>query len=245
MKIAIISDIHSNLEALTACCRVAVEAGAEKFVCLGDCIGYGPDPVAVLDMLQGLPNFACVLGNHDEYVFNSIGSTSSAAVQSVAKWTIEQLDKPHIRFLRSLDYMAVENGVTYVHASAYEPNTWAYVTSIDQARKCMNAARTNLVFYGHVHVPMIFHEKPDNTIELIRPLAGKKIPLFPNRRYVINVGSVGQPRDDNNEACFVLYDEELHSVTFHRVAYEYQRTIEKIRKNGLHEHFALRLASGR
>lgn len=244
MKIAIISDIHSNLEALTACCRVAGEAGAEKFVCLGDCVGYGPDPLAVLDMLQGLPNFVCVLGNHDEYMFNSIDVTSSAPVQTVAEWTIAQLDKTHIGFLQSLAYMEVQNGVTYVHASAYKPNMWGYVTTTEQARKCMNAAKTNLVFYGHVHIPMIFHEKPDNSIELIRPPAGRKIALYPNRRYAINAGSVGQPRDDNNEACFVIYDEESHSVTFHRVAYEYKKTIEKIRKNGLHEDFAVRLESG-
>lgn len=244
MKIAVISDIHSNLEALTACCRVAEEKGAEKFICLGDSVGYGPDPVAVLDMLQGLPNFACVLGNHDEYMFNSIDVTSSAPVQMVAEWTIRQLSKEHLDFLKSLSYVIVENGVTYVHASAHQPNSWGYVTSVEQAKKCMTAASTNLVFYGHVHIPLVFHEKPDNTVELVQPQASKKIHLHQNRRYVINVGSVGQPRDDNNEAGFVLYDEESHSVTFHRVAYDYNKTIEKIYNNSLPSDFAERLEFG-
>lgn len=244
MKIAVISDIHSNLEALSACCRVAEDEGAEKFVCLGDCVGYGPDPVAVLDMLQALPNFVCVLGNHDEYMFNSIEVSSTAPVQIVAEWTIKQLSVAHLDFLKSLSYMQVANGVTYVHATMNEPGSWGYVVTIDQARKCMDAASTNLVFYGHVHIPMIFHETPDNSIELIHPQAGKKISLNQNRRYVINVGSVGQPRDDNNDACFVLYDEELHSVTFHRVAYEYKKTIKKIHQNSLPADFAERLESG-
>lgn len=244
MKIAIISDIHSNLEALIACCRVAEDEGVEKFVCLGDCVGYGPDPVAVLDMLQALPNFVCVLGNHDEYMFNCIDVSSSPPVQMVAEWTIKQLSSAHLDFLKSLPYVHLDNGVTYVHATMNQPGSWGYVLKINQARKCMDAASTNLVFYGHVHIPMIFHEKPDNSIELIKPQAGKKIPLHQNRRYVINAGSVGQPRDDNNEACFVLYDEESHSVTFHRVAYDYKKTVEKIYKNKLHPDFAERLETG-
>ena len=245
MKIAIITDIHSNLEALTACCRLAEDKGAEKFVCLGDCVGYGPDPVAVLDMLQGLPNFVCVLGNHDEYMFNSIDVTSSAPVQMVAEWTVEQLDTAHLDFLKSLSYVEVDNGVSYVHSTLYQPNSWGYITSPEQAKKCMDSASTNLVFYGHVHIPMIFHEKPDDTVELVQPQAGQKIHLHQNRRYVINAGSVGQPRDDNNEACFVMYDEESHSVTFHRVAYDYKTTINKIHQNNLHPDFAERLETGR
>ncbi len=245
MKIAVISDIHSNLEALTACSQLAMEQGAEKFMCLGDMVGYGPDPVAVLDMLQGLPGFNCVLGNHDEYMFNSIDVASSAPVQQVAEWTIEQLSDTHLEFLKSLPYVLVENGVSYVHSSLHQPNGWGYVTRPEAAKKCLNAGSTSLVFYGHVHIPMLFHEKQDNSIDLVYPQGGQTIPLRPNQRYLINVGSIGQPRDDNNEASFVMYDEESHSVTFHRVAYDYEKTIEKIHKNGLHEDFAERLSSGR
>ena len=245
MKIAVLSDIHSNLEALQVCCQSALEHGAERFICLGDMVGYGPDPVAVLDMLQSLPGFTSVLGNHDEYTFNSIEVSASGPVQLVADWTVQQLTESHIDFLKSLNYMHVENGVSYVHASMNEPNAWGYVTRTEQAKKCMNAAKTNLVFYGHVHIPMIFHEKQDNSVELIYPQARKKIPLHLNRRYVINAGSVGQPRDDNNETCYVMYDEEEHSVTFHREKYNYQKTIQKIRDRGLHEDFAIRLEKGR
>jgi len=245
MKVAIFSDIHSNLEALTACCRVARQEGAEKFVCLGDCVGYGPDPVAVLEMLQGLPNFVCVLGNHDEYMFNSIDNSSSAPVQLVAEWTVRQLGKQHIDYLKTLAYQHVDNGVTYVHASVHQANFWNYITTVDQAGKCMDAASTNLVFYGHVHIPMIFHENTDNTIELINPTLDKAINLHPNRRYVINVGSVGQPRDDDQRACFVLYDEEQHSIRYHRVEYDYQTTITKLAKYKLPADFAERLKYGR
>lgn len=244
MKIAVISDIHSNLEALTECCRVAEENGAEQFVCLGDSVGYGPDPVAVLDKLRSLPNLICILGNHDEYMFNFIALDSTPPVQIVAEWTIKQLSAEHIDFLKSLSYTEVENGVTYVHASMHQPGSWGYVTSTERAKKCMDSSSTNLVFYGHVHIPMIFHEKPDNSVEMITPDSDTTISLHQNHRYVINVGSVGQPRDGNNEACFVMYDEDLHSVTFHRVPYEYEKTIQKIHDNNLHPDFAIRLESG-
>lgn len=245
MKIAVISDIHSNLEALTACCQAAEEHGAERFVCLGDTVGYGPDPVATLDKLRSLPNFSCVLGNHDEYMFNFIDQDSTPPVQMVAEWTIKQLSEEHIEYLKSLAYTLVENGVSYVHSSLHQPNAWSYITNAEKAKKCLESSATNLVFYGHVHIPMLFHEQQDNTIALIHPDPNKQIPLKPNQRYVINVGSVGQPRDDNKDACFVIYDEELHCVTFHRVAYDYQATIKKIYDYGLHPEFAHRLESGR
>lgn len=244
MKIAIISDIHSNLEALEACYQSACQQDVEKFICLGDCVGYGPDPVAVIDKLRSLPGFTCVLGNHDEYMFNSIDVTSTAPVQQVAEWTIKQLSDEHLEYLKSLPYVHIENGVSYVHSTLYEPNSWAYITRPEQALKCMNASTTNVVFYGHVHVPMIFHEKPDSSIEVIEPQPGKKIPLNPNRRYVINVGSVGQPRDDNNQTCYVIYDEETNHVVFHRLDYDYKKTIDKMHANGLHEDLAERLKSG-
>lgn len=245
MKIAIISDIHSNLEALTACCKIAEGAGAEKFICLGDCVGYGPDPIAVLDMLQNLPNFICILGNHDEYTFNCIDVTSTVPVQMVAEWTSKQLSESHLNFFKSLPYIHIENGVTYVHASIPDPGSWAYVKTTDQVRKCLAAASTNLIFSGHVHIPMMFHEKQDDSIEFIHPQASKTYHLHQNQRYFINAGSVGQPRDDNNAASFVLYDEGSHSVTFHRVVYNYQETIRKIHQNNLHPYFAERLESGR
>lgn len=245
MKIAIISDIHSNLEALEACCAVAEAEGVEQYICLGDMVGYGPDPVAVLEKLRSLPNFQCVLGNHDEYMFSFIDQDATPPVQMVAEWTIEQLQKEQLEFLKSLNYILTENGVSYVHSSLHQPNSWTYITTPERAKQCMNAAHTNLTFYGHVHMPMIFHEKTDNEIELVRPEGNKLIPLFPNRRYVINVGSVGQPRDDNNDACFVIYDEEKHAITFHRVAYDYQATVNKIHENNLHPEFAHRLESGR
>lgn len=245
MKIAVISDIHSNLEALTACCQQAMEQGAEKFVCLGDIVGYGPDPVAVLDMLHGLPGFTCVLGNHDEYMFNSIEVSSTAPVQQVAEWTIKQLSPEHIEFLKSLPYVIIENGVSYVHSSLRQPNTWPYITNPTEAKKCLGSSSTNLIFYGHVHIPMLFHEQKDNSIELSYPQGGQTVILHPNQRYLINVGSVGQPRDDNTEASYVIYDEEKNCLTFHRVKYDFSKTIEKIRSNDLHEDFAERLLNGR
>jgi len=244
MKIALISDIHSNLEALMACCDVAMKEGAERFICLGDMVGYGPDPVATLDYLYTLPGFTAVLGNHDESMFSHIESPNNPVVQKVAEWTEKQLSRQHLDFLKSLPYEHVENGVTYVHASKYNPGEWRYIMKPEDAQKCMKAASTNLVFYGHIHIPMYFHELADNTVDQFIPEEGKKIPLNLHQRYVINVGSVGQPRDDNNKACFVIYDEEGHDITYHRVYYDYNETIRKIKECKINDYFAERLILG-
>lgn len=245
MKISIISDIHSNLEALTECIRVAEENGAEKFICLGDCIGYGPDPAAVLDMLVELPNFSCIVGNHEEYLFDTRVHEVKAPVKYAKEWTLGQLSEKHMEYISSLFYNKVENGVTYVHATTHDPSGWVYVTNVSHAIKCMNSASTDLIFYGHVHMPLMFHEKPNNSIEMSRPEQNETIILEQDQRYAINVGSVGQPRDNNPDASFVMYDEEAQSVTFHRVSYDYETTARKIRDYGLPVDFADRIEVGR
>ena len=226
MKIAIISDIHSNLEALTACYRTAEDEGAEKYVCLGDTVGYGPDPVAVLDILQSLPNLICVLGNHDEYMFNCTDDSAIPPVKEVAEWTAKQLTEAHLDFLKSLSYVEVDNGVSYGHADLVYPSNWTYITRAIQALHCMDAAETNLVFYGHVHIPIIFHEKPDNSIELLHPQDGVKMNLNQNQRYIINTGSVGQPRDNDPRSCYVIVRD--NHIEFRRVDYPIGETRDKI-----------------
>ena len=246
MKIAILSDLHSNLEALTACRERALECGAQRFICLGDCIGYGPDPVGTLDLLMSLPGIVTVLGNHDEYhILDGIERNLSPTIRQATEWTRAQLKPRHLDYLRSLPYVHVERGVTYVHASAAAPQEWEYLFEPDQVMKCLRAADTGLVFIGHVHIPGLFHQLGDDRVEALSTSAGKPLPLLVHHRYMVNVGSVGQPRDDNSAASFVIYDEEKYSVVFHRVAYDFAATGAKILAAGLNPFFAERLADGR
>jgi len=245
MKIAIVSDIHSNLEALTACRDRALAQGVERFVCLGDCVGYGPDPAATMDLLMSLPGLVAVLGNHDEHVIVEGDSLPSPQVKHAVDWTRKQLRREHLDFLGALPYLHIESGVTYVHASAARPYEWEYVLDLDQVRECMQAAETSLVFIGHVHAPALYRETRANFAELVAPEEGQPFVLNPSQRYVVNVGSVGQPRDDDNRASFVVYDEAKNSILFERVSYDYSATGRKILSAGLHPFFAERLEAGR
>jgi predicted phosphodiesterase len=245
MKIAILSDIHSNLEALTACRDRALTHGVERFVCLGDCVGYGPDPAATMDLLMSLPGLIAVLGNHDEHVIVEGGSLPSPQVKQAVDWTRRQLRREHLEYLGALPYLHIEHGVTYVHASAARPYEWVYLLSADLARECMEAAETSLVFVGHVHIPALYRQTRHGSAESVELEQDRVYALNPSQRHVVNVGSVGQPRDDDNRASFVIYDEARNSVVFQRVPYDYFATGRKIQAAGLHPFFAERLVSGR
>ncbi len=245
MKIAVLSDIHSNLEALTACRDRALAQGVERFVCLGDSVGYGPDPAATMDLLMSLPGLIAVLGNHDEHVVVEGGSLPSPQVKQAVEWTRKQLRRDHLEYLGGLPYLHIENGVTYVHASAARPYEWIYLLSADQAKDCLEAAETPLVFIGHVHIPAMYRQTRLGTAESVELEQDRVYALNPSQHHVVNVGSVGQPRDDDKRASFVIYDDVQNSVAFQRVGYDYSETGRKIRAAGLHPFFAERLALGR
>lgn len=242
MKLAIISDIHSNIEALEACHRVALEQGVEGFACLGDMIGYGADPVAVLDLIQSLPGLIVVRGNHDNALLSKTYKGVWSPIQQAIEWTYAQLSPAHIEFINNLPFIHEEFGATFVHASAANPRKWEYLFMPEQAKDCMSAANTNVTFIGHVHVPGVFYETPTQLIRKSSPEEGISVPLHREQRYVINVGSVGQPRDGDPAACFVIYDSDVAEFSFHRVIYDHTRTAKKILAAGLDPLFAARLA---
>jgi diadenosine tetraphosphatase ApaH/serine/threonine PP2A family protein phosphatase len=245
VKTAILSDIHSNLEALASCCRHAIAQGAERYVCLGDFVGYGADPGPTLDWVMDLPGLVAVRGNHDEALFRDMSREALPAVVEALAWTRERLTLRQLDFLAQLPYMQREDGVTYVHASAHRPAQWEYLVLPEQAESCLEASDTPLTFIGHVHEPRVFYTTAEGRVREFIPPAGEPIPLSPQARYVVSVGSVGQPRDGNNAACYVLHDEQRHEITFHRPAYDYLAAARKIRAARLDPFFAARLAAGR
>jgi len=244
MRLAILSDVHGNLEALTVCCAHARAQGAQGFVCLGDFVGYGAEPEATLQLLRALPNFKAVRGNHDQALFVAPTPLAPPGVNAAIAWTRPRLSPESLAYLQSLPYLYRAGAATYAHASAHCPGEWDYLTQPGQIEDCLEAAGTPLTFIGHVHVPRVFYETPGGAIRELGPVHGLAVPLSAQARYVINVGSVGQPRDGNNATCYVLYDEEGAAVTFHRLAYDYFKTAAKIRAAGLNPFFAERLARG-
>jgi diadenosine tetraphosphatase ApaH/serine/threonine PP2A family protein phosphatase len=244
VKTAILSDVHSNLEALERCCSHARAQGAQRFVCLGDIIGYGADPRAVLDLLMSLPGLVALRGNHDQALFRDPGDHAPQAVRAALTWTRAQLSKTQLEFLATLPYLWREDGVTYAHASAEQPARWEYVRMPEQAERCLAAAGTPLVFIGHVHEPKIYYETAAGALREFTPVRDQVIPLSGRSRYVVNVGSVGQPRDGDAASSYVLHDAAHSEVTFHRLAYDYHTTGRKIRAVGLSAYYADRLARG-
>ena len=244
MKIAIISDLHSNIEALQACLDKAQALNVDQYVCLGDIIGYGPDPSTTLEMVMALPNVQVIRGNHEEALFTSYYKGLRPHIRQTIDWTRAQLSETQMAFLQSLPYQHKVAGATMVHASTDRPERWPYVYTVELAKNCMQASDSRITFLGHTHQPEVYFETPDKQIKCMTPKPGVAIPLYQHGRYVINVGSVGQPRDDINAASFAVFDTTEREVVFYRVAYDYVSTGKKIIQRGLPALFAERLAKG-
>lgn len=243
MRQAILSDIHSNLEALQTCVAHAHALGVTHFACLGDCVGYGADPVPTLDLLLSLPNLLLVRGNHDEALFRS-DVINVPGIREALDWTSDQLTPVHRRLLGDAPYVRTVGDATYAHASARDPQEWEYLRQPEQVQACLDATEARVTFIGHVHVPMIFYRTASGTLREHAPESEATVPLSDNCRYVVNVGSVGQPRDGNNAASYVLYDSDAAEVTLYRLPYDYLSAAAKIRAAGLLDRFADRLMHG-
>lgn len=240
---AILSDVHSNLEALETCVAHARAQGATHFACLGDCVGYGADPVPTLDLLRSLPHLILIRGNHDEALFED-DPIDVPGIREALDWTSTQLEPVHCDLLENAPYLLTVDEVTYAHASAYEPQAWEYLRRPQQIRDCLAATAAHVTFIGHVHVPAVFFLTADDHLHEHNPESGVPIQLAKDCRYVINVGSVGQPRDGNNATGYALYDSNVGTVTLYRLAYDFLSAAAKIRAAGLSERFAERLLRG-
>lgn len=240
MKTAVISDIHSNLEALEAVRKVIKRENITRVFCLGDILGYNANPVECLKIVREL-NPVCVAGNHD---FAAVGLTNTDYFNPYAKvaaiWSGKQLNEEQTRFIKSLQLVHREGEVTLVHASLHDPELWGYILTQADANASFEYQETPLCFIGHSHFPCIYFEEgvplvcPEGVIQLNKEI-----------KTVVNVGSVGQPRDGNPKASFVIYDPENYTVDFQRVAYDIETTQKKVLDAGLPSFLAERLSMGR
>ena len=242
MKKAIISDIHSNLEALTSVLADIKSKGIDKIYCLGDIIGYGANPNEVIELAK---NFDLTIkGNHD--LAMKVGRTYGDGYEMVEsiEWTQKQLSGPRntdkLEFLENLPEEKLEDKILYIHGSPRSALN-EYLENESNAKIIFEQYMhvPDFCLIGHTHIPKIFQYK-DGNVSTILP---SEEPIALEPKMIINVGSVGQPRDNDNRACWVsLID---NTIQYHRVAYDYKKTQEKIIRAGLPEYLAIRLEGGK
>jgi diadenosine tetraphosphatase ApaH/serine/threonine PP2A family protein phosphatase len=246
MRTALLADIHSNLEALRACLAHARREGVDRFAFLGDLLGYGADPLACLDIVAGLAgqgSFA-VCGNHDVACLGGHLETMSFAARDAIYWTREQLGQRERDFLAGLPLAVDEGDRLYVHASPQRPEEWIYLVGAQEAGQAFAATGARIVFVGHVHQPLLYFTTPTGAPRLFQPVPGVPLPLSDFRRWLVIVGSAGQPRDGNPAACYALHDSAAGTLTHFRVPYDAETAAAKILNAGLPEQLAWRLIRG-
>jgi len=247
MKLALLADLHANLEALTACLASAQEQGAESYAFLGDLVGYGADPAGVLALVmdQAARGAVVVRGNHDAAVVAAGSETMNPTAERAIEWTRSRLAPEHLAFLAGLPLVVRRDPILFVHASADAPGQWTYVSDpLRAAQSLQAAAGASYVFCGHVHEPVLYFTGAAQRPVPFRPVPGVPIPAPARRRWLAIVGAAGQPRDGNTAACYALLDTTQEALTFHRVPYDWQAAAAKVRAAGLPERLAARLAHG-
>ena len=249
MRLALLSDIHGNLQALEACLAHARAQRVQRFAFLGDMVGYGAQPAQVLERIMLLTEEGAIVlkGNHDEMAVTPPTVTKTIG-DSTASWTHQQLSTHQRAWIAALPLTHHMDSVMLVHASVDAPELWRYVYDQRSATESLNAASAlpdvRYVFGGHVHLQSLYYRGTDGLMKFT-PQAGVAVPVPKHRQWLSTVGSVGQPRDGNPQAMYALLDTERQQLTFHRVPYDHYAAASAIRRAGLPEFFAQRLEEGR
>jgi predicted phosphodiesterase len=240
MRYGIIGDIHGNLEALQVVLKDIEQQKCTQVVCLGDIVGYGANPKECLDIMRSM-NVPTVKGNHDEYIGvddNPEGFNDAAA--EAVNWSRSQLTEDDRQYLRELKYFRLVANFSIVHATLDAPQRWGYVFDKLEAASSFTYQNTQICFFGHTHVPLAFIRDTG-----IRGGTYSKFRVEPGKKYFVNIGSVGQPRDGDPRAAYVIYDFDRQTIELRRLDYDIATAQKKIRAAGLPDRLADRLAVGR
>ncbi len=242
MRYAIIADIHSNLEAFTAVLEDMEQRGSiTEIWCLGDIVGYGPDPHRCLKLLRQYRH-VCVAGNHDWAAIGKLDTASfNPDAAAACHWTARHLQAGDLKYLGKLPPTIEKEGFTLVHGSPREP-IWEYLISASLAVENFNFLKSPYCLVGHSHVPLIFREE-DGTCSASQFLPNIRLVLG-RSRLIINPGGVGQPRDGDPRASYAIYDDEAGVINLHRIPYDIATTQDKMMKGGLPVRLAVRLEHG-
>jgi predicted phosphodiesterase len=244
MRFAFISDIHANLEALEAVFEDITSQKIDEVICLGDIVGYGANPNECCDLVKkNCP--VTLLGNHDAAAVDQLSTQHFNIHAKIAiEWTSQNLKKESEAFLEALPFKATKPSMTLVHATPYEPNMWYYITSLEEAAFNYQFFDTQLCLVGHTHIPIIIvldkekelYVHQDSVIHL-EDIKGSRL--------LINVGSVGQPRDRNPKSCYGIFDSDAGEFSYRRVSYNIEKTQAKMKKIKMPEFLINRLQDGR
>ncbi len=241
MKIVHISDIHANLTALEAVLDAALPY--DTVWCLGDLVGYGPDPNECIELIHSLPNLLCLIGNHDQAALDMIPlSRFNRDAGDVAAWTQEALTEENKDYLRSLASKISLDQFTLAHGSPNQP-VWEYILDTHSADRSFASFNTDYCLVGHSHLPLIFYRPPESNFTAKKYIEwNQAMVLLP--RMILNPGSTGQPRDRDPRASFAILDLEENTWEMKRVDYDINQVQQRILDAGLPERQALRLAAG-
>jgi predicted phosphodiesterase len=240
MRYALIADIHANLEALQVVLEDTKEQKCTHYACVGDVVGYNANPKECLDIIRNM-GMPCVKGNHDEYCSSEdpLEGFNPHAAEAV-NWTRRQLNEEDRQWLRDLKYLRMVASFSVVHATLDGPQRWGYVFDKLAAAASFTYQNTAVCFFGHTHVPVAFIRDT-----MVRGGTYSKFKVEPGKKYFVNVGAVGQPRDGNPKAGYVVYDMDEGTIELRRLDYDIEKAQKKILAAGLPVRLADRLAVGR
>jgi diadenosine tetraphosphatase ApaH/serine/threonine PP2A family protein phosphatase len=241
MRCLVLSDIHSNLEAFET---VLDHAGAvDQIWCLGDVVGYGPDPNGCVELLRSRPH-RCIAGNHDWATLGKLDLQDfNPDAREANLWNRKQLTPGNLAYLEGLPESLVEGQFTLIHGSPRHP-IWEYIIYASTAETNFEHFETPYCLVGHTHSPVVFRASEDGRrVKEIQPPLGEPLALGPER-LILNPGSVGQPRDGDPRASYAILDDEAMTIEYHRVSYPVEETQHKMIEHGLPARLVLRLGYG-
>ncbi|WP_077036595.1 metallophosphoesterase [Pelomonas sp. KK5] len=245
-KMALITDVHANRQALEAVLEHARANGAREYAFLGDLVGYGSDPAWVVDTVAAYQaqGAVVIMGNHDEAALAGDSDVMHEDARQAQRWTHAHLSRSQLEFLASLPMSAQRGDCLFVHANAWAPKDWGYITGRIEAMRSLHATTARYTFCGHMHEPMLYHLSGTGKAGDFKPVPGVPIPLLSHRQWLVIPGSCGQPRDGNPAACYALFDPRSQELSFERVPYDAEAAAAGIRAAGLPERLADRLLVG-
>ncbi|MCK5127074.1 MAG: metallophosphoesterase family protein [candidate division Zixibacteria bacterium] len=243
MKLAVISDVHANLEALTAVMRDIEKQKVERIFFLGDAVGYGADPNKCVKIINSMCEIK-LLGNHD-YVAMGLESSRhfNPMAQKSIQWTQDELSSKTIEMLSDFEMESTFLDYHLVHSTPDNPTEWNYILTPEEALHNFDYFSQNYCIIGHSHLPSVFSLTPDKTVKMAE--GNDSFTADKENRYIINTGSVGQPRDGNKDACYLIIETDSETFEFIRVAYDLETAQKKMQKAQLPEYLITRLANGK
>jgi predicted phosphodiesterase len=244
MRFAFISDIHANLESLEAAFKDIEWQDVDEIICLGDIVGYGANPNECADLVRQKCTYI-LLGNHDAAAVNLLATHHFNSHAKIAiEWTAANLNNDVRSFLLSLPLVLTRETLTLVHSTPYEPNMWYYITSLEEAAFNFQYFDTQVCLVGHTHIPIIIVLDGKKEV-YVHQASQINLHGMDESRVLINVGSVGQPRDRNPDSCYAVLDTTLGDFFYRRVPYNIEKAQAKMKKIKMPEFLINRLIEGR